>query len=224
MKDIHQTISSDLADFVSRRAAASANGSTILDRVSGADYDGVFGFPPFVIIDAENMPLGYVASDGSYLPLPYGFNLSNDDVSDEYSAIFSFLSFGAGILRFVPVKSSINIPDVKDDILFENRIADLPDEFWRQLDETSIETVEQVLDRAASHLGRFLARSFDLLGKEMLANSIGDQVELPDNTSLLDLQLTLLTESPLMIKRHLQPALHRSIEEFNDELESLEEE
>ena len=224
MKDIYQTVSSDLADFVARRAAASIHGSTILGRVSGADYDGVFGFPPFVIIDEEDAPLGYVTSDGSYLPLPYGFSLSDEDVSEDYSAVLSIPCIGAGILRFESVNSNFNLPNIQDETLFENRIADLPEEFWRNLEEASLETVEQVLDRAALHFGRRLARSFDFIGTDALAKGLGSQIELPHDTSLLDIQLTLLAESPVMIGRHLLPALRKAIQEFEDELENVEDE
>jgi len=97
----------------------------ILDRAKGwlraakslerkvVESEGLtFGVPPFVIDDGETC-YSFLSEEGVAIPLPYGYELDDDDVDlPGNAAIFSTIgSTDCGFIRLVPVSKAFSKPD-----------------------------------------------------------------------------------------------------------------
>jgi antitoxin component YwqK of YwqJK toxin-antitoxin module len=82
-----------------------------------------FGVPPFVIDDGETC-FSFLSEDGSAVPLPYGYELDDEDIDlPDDAAIFSTIgSTNCGLIRFIPVSKAFSVPD-DDSFALEHQLV-----------------------------------------------------------------------------------------------------
>ena len=175
-----------------------------------SDVEISFGEPPFVVDDGSSYYC-ILQSDGTTLPLPYAYELSDEDVSMEDDiALFSWPATqpggGIDIARLIPVAADIEIPD---EGAFQ--IEDVQSsELWDTTDQM-VDAVRDALfnDAAGTFAERLWVGAFQL-------NRQFDEIE------SLDQALTVLLSQGQFVPTLFTNALEVAINELRQELDNEE--
>jgi len=100
-------------------------------RLATATESGevLFGVPSFVIGDDETC-YSFVSEDGIAVPLPYGYELDDEDIDlpDDASIFTTLGPAGCGLIRLIPVSKAFSIPD-EDAFALERQLVNELEKF-----------------------------------------------------------------------------------------------
>ena len=120
----YQALVEDVRQYCETRAGVLEMAKGTLRLIKALDNSEMgFGTPPFVIDDGETN-FSVLGEDGIAVPLPYGYELDDDDIDlPDGAAIFSTLGPPAcGFIRFTPVSKSFSVPG-DDAFALEHQLA-----------------------------------------------------------------------------------------------------
>lgn len=120
----YQALAEDVREFCETRSQILESAMEQPDLLETISSEGTgVGEPPYVIDDGESI-FAILREDGSVSPLPYAFELLDDDLNiPDDAELFSTLGpTSSGVIRFIPVSNALSIPDA-DAFALEQQLA-----------------------------------------------------------------------------------------------------
>lgn len=166
-----------------------------------------FGEPPFIVGDGSDY-FCILQADGSTLPIPYGYELSEEDVSiDDDTVLFSWPAAQSGsgtdIARLIPVAADFSAPDTDAFVIEELQEA----ESWDKADQL-VNAIQESL----------LSFTMTIFAKTVYVGSLRLKEQF-DEVKSLDEAVTILLSQDNIAAALFAAALETAISKLREEIE-----